>query len=317
VAELSSGCLARSYTWGPDLSGSLQGAGGIGGLVFVRDSSTSGSYYPAYDGNGNLTAMVSSSTGAAVAKYEYSPYGELLTSTGSYASTNPFRFSTKYVDSETNLAYFGYRYYNPETGRWLNRDPIGEEGSQIIRRVNNGYFGKGEYDLEVLDNYNINIRGGCSKISKNLGSVIAADYLRKELVYLYVHNAPQDKIDLLGLDCPGCDGIPDFLESEGKLRVCAQHDECYDKNGCTADSWKRTLNILACRAMFPLLAPVLCGSFNDCDKCNYNAISGFVNPFNTGNTGNEYYCAKEHKYINIPSNDFPNKECADKKCCTN
>jgi RHS repeat-associated protein len=126
MTELSSGCLARSYTWGPDLSGSLQGAGGIGGLVFVRDSGNS--YYPAYDGNGNLTAMVLASSGAAVAKYEYSPYGELLTSTGSYASTNPFRFSTKYVDTETNLAYFGYRYYNPETGRWLNRDPIGEKG---------------------------------------------------------------------------------------------------------------------------------------------------------------------------------------------
>jgi RHS repeat-associated protein len=130
MAELSSGCLARSYTWGPDLSGSLQGAGGIGGLVFVRDSGNS--YYPAYDGNGNLTAMVLANSGAAVAKYEYSPYGELLTSTGTYASTNPFRFSTKYVDSETNLAYFGYRYYNPETGRWINRDPIEEEGGKNL-----------------------------------------------------------------------------------------------------------------------------------------------------------------------------------------
>jgi RHS repeat-associated protein len=132
MAELSSGCVARSYSWGPDLSGSLQGAGGIGGLVFVRDSSTSGSYYPAYDGNGNLTAMILASSGAAVAKYEYSPYGELLTSTGTYASTNPFRFSTKYTDSETNLAYFGYRYYNPETGRWINRDPSQERGGKNL-----------------------------------------------------------------------------------------------------------------------------------------------------------------------------------------
>jgi RHS repeat-associated protein len=132
MTELSSGSIKRSYTWGPDLSGSLQGAGGIGGLVFVRDSGTGGSYYPAYDGNGNLTAMVSSSTGAAVAKYEYSPYGELLTSTGSYAGTNPFRFSTKYTDSETGLAYFGYRYYNPETGRWINRDLIEERGGKNL-----------------------------------------------------------------------------------------------------------------------------------------------------------------------------------------
>jgi RHS repeat-associated protein len=158
MAELSSGCVARSYTWGPDLSGSLQGAGGIGGLVFVRDSGNS--YYPAYDGNGNLTAMVSSSTGAAVAKYEYSPYGELLTSTGSYAGTNPFRFSTKYVDSETNLAYFGYRYYNPETGRWLNRDPIEEKGGiNLYESVHNN-------PVRYADMFGLYIIGKGSLLSK-------------------------------------------------------------------------------------------------------------------------------------------------------
>ncbi len=44
------------------------------------------------------------------------------------ADENPFRFSTKYLDSATNLYYYGYRYYFPELGRWLNRDPIGEQG---------------------------------------------------------------------------------------------------------------------------------------------------------------------------------------------
>jgi len=36
--------------------------------------------------------------------------------------------STKYTDSETGMLYYGYRYYVPETGRWLSRDPIGEVG---------------------------------------------------------------------------------------------------------------------------------------------------------------------------------------------
>src|SRR5690606_15775293 len=48
--------------------------------------------------------------------------------TGSMADLNPFRFSTKYADTETGLSYYGYRFYNAETGRWLNRDPIGEQG---------------------------------------------------------------------------------------------------------------------------------------------------------------------------------------------
>jgi RHS repeat-associated protein len=39
------------------------------------------------------------------------------------AKLNPFRFSTKYDDDETDLLYYGYRYYNPSTGRWLSRDP--------------------------------------------------------------------------------------------------------------------------------------------------------------------------------------------------
>jgi len=45
------------------------------------------------------------------------------------AKANPFRFSTKYQDDETDLLYYGYRYYNPSTGRWLSRDPIMEAGS--------------------------------------------------------------------------------------------------------------------------------------------------------------------------------------------
>jgi RHS repeat-associated protein len=42
------------------------------------------------------------------------------------------RFSTKYQDTETGLYYYGYRYYNPSTGRWLNRDPIGEIDSDNL-----------------------------------------------------------------------------------------------------------------------------------------------------------------------------------------
>jgi RHS repeat-associated protein len=44
------------------------------------------------------------------------------------AEANPFRFSTKFTDHETDLLYYGYRFYNPSTGRWLNRDPIEEKG---------------------------------------------------------------------------------------------------------------------------------------------------------------------------------------------
>ena len=41
---------------------------------------------------------------------------------------NPYRFSSKYLDEESGLYYYGYRFYLPEVGRWVSRDPVGEKG---------------------------------------------------------------------------------------------------------------------------------------------------------------------------------------------
>jgi RHS repeat-associated protein len=40
----------------------------------------------------------------------------------------PFRYQTKWYDAESQQYYFGYRYYDPRVGRWLSRDPLGEQG---------------------------------------------------------------------------------------------------------------------------------------------------------------------------------------------
>ena len=121
--------LSNTFLWGSDLSGSLQGAGGVGGLLKVAYyGATATNAFVAYDGNGNLSALISAANGAAVANYEYGPFGELLRATGPMAKLNPFRFSTKFDDDESDLLYYGYRYYNPSMGRWANRDPKEEEG---------------------------------------------------------------------------------------------------------------------------------------------------------------------------------------------
>jgi RHS repeat-associated protein len=60
------------------------------------------------------------------------PFGEVLRATGPMAAANPFRFSSKFQDDETRLLYYGYRYYDPSTGRWNSRDPIGERGGPIL-----------------------------------------------------------------------------------------------------------------------------------------------------------------------------------------
>ena len=118
--------------WGLDLSGTLQGAGGVGGLLAVWDSSTLNSqpstHFPCFDANGNVMALVNAADGNLAAQYEYGPFGERLYAAGTMADANPFQFSTKFRDAETGLYYYGYRYYTPGIGRWLNRDPIGERG---------------------------------------------------------------------------------------------------------------------------------------------------------------------------------------------
>jgi RHS repeat-associated protein len=48
------------------------------------------------------------------------------------AKTNPLRFSTKFQDDETDLLYYGERYYNLFLGRWLNRDMIEEDGGDNL-----------------------------------------------------------------------------------------------------------------------------------------------------------------------------------------
>ncbi len=128
VAEVNAQrTLVRSYLWGLDLSGAFQGAGGVGGLLAVTDAAQ-GAHFVAYDGNGNIMALVKASEGSIGAQYEYGPFGETIRATGPMAKTNPLRFSSKYTDDETDFVYYGYRYYSPSLGRRISRDPIEEKG---------------------------------------------------------------------------------------------------------------------------------------------------------------------------------------------
>jgi YD repeat-containing protein len=64
--------LIESFMWGNDLSGSQQGAGGVGGLLLVTcHSSPVTNCFVSYDGNGNVAALVNAAGGAVLAQYEY------------------------------------------------------------------------------------------------------------------------------------------------------------------------------------------------------------------------------------------------------
>jgi RHS repeat-associated protein len=125
----SSNALLASYYWGTDLSGNTQGAGGVGGLLMTQENSNA--YLPLYDAMGNVHAMLKASDGSIAAAYEYDAFGRTLRADGAdatFAAANPWRFSTKYTDAESGLVYYGHRYYSPSLGRFINRDPIEEQG---------------------------------------------------------------------------------------------------------------------------------------------------------------------------------------------
>lgn len=155
ISNVGSQIATNMYIWGLDLSGTLQGAGGIGGLLCNLRSSVSDTSCVLYthDANGNVTDLVDTN-GAVVAHYEYSPFGETIAATGPAATSNPFRFSTKYTDDETRLLYYGYRYYSPSLGRWLSRDPIGEQGGlNLLTFCANGPINNADPRGESIEGY--------------------------------------------------------------------------------------------------------------------------------------------------------------------
>jgi RHS repeat-associated protein len=83
-------------------------------------------------------------TGQLVASYEYDAFGREVRAWGlntptenqppglpasrPWADLLPFHYSSKLRDVDSGFNYYGYRFYDPGAGRWLNRDPIEEEG---------------------------------------------------------------------------------------------------------------------------------------------------------------------------------------------
>jgi len=114
----------------------MDGAGGVGGLLWVTLHAASGvaagTHFAAYDGNGNVVGLVSATTGTETARYEYGPFGEPIRVTGTAANQNSFRFSIKRTCNTTDLVLYEYRGYNPSIGRWLSRDPYWESGGMNL-----------------------------------------------------------------------------------------------------------------------------------------------------------------------------------------
>jgi len=62
------------------------------------------------------------------ASYRYDPFGNTISQSGNLSYDNVYRFSSKEIHDNSGMYYYGYRFYDPNLQRWINRDPIGESG---------------------------------------------------------------------------------------------------------------------------------------------------------------------------------------------
>ena len=79
------------------------------------------------DANKNVLGLFNPSK-TRVATYLYGPFGQKLSESGTIAANNPLQFSSEQFDADLGLIYYNYRYYLPSIGKWLTKDPIGEQG---------------------------------------------------------------------------------------------------------------------------------------------------------------------------------------------
>jgi RHS repeat-associated protein len=200
IVATSSEVATNAYVWGKDLSGTMQGAGGVGGMLAV---SLNGSwYFPFYDNNGNVTAYVGES-GSVVAEYVYDAFGATIVQSGSMADAFAHRFSTKYYDAETGMYDYGRRFYSPSLHRWLNCDPIEEEGGFNLYAFcgNDGVNGVDLLGMAKLLVYFVG--DSLTLADGTLSNKVPFDGYSKKLIELLRNKFPQHVFERTQLGAPG------------------------------------------------------------------------------------------------------------------
>lgn len=121
--------------------------------------------------------------------------------------TNPFTFTGRRYDPETELYYYRARYYDPKLGRFVSRDPIGFEGSEW-----NLYAYANPGPLRHADPSGMNL-------ATSDGPQSHEGHITWYGNYCGLGNGPSN-------------GQPHPLPIDPVDNACQQHDDCYEANGC-------------------------------------------------------------------------------------
>lgn len=216
IAEYKSNTrtLKTTYAWGNDLSGITQGAGGVGGLLSVteHDRQLPLTSYPCYDGNGNITEyLTEENAGTLTAHYEYDAFGQVVSKTGNREYI--YQFSTKPYNELTGFIYFNYRNYDSVMGRWLERDPIYENGGyNVYSYLNNSSLGK----IDILGLKDCK----APEVKDDAGRCCCKDKMQN----IYKHAVlPMTKGHFVGhefIECPGTNGEPPMVRGKYPKKNC-------------------------------------------------------------------------------------------------
>jgi RHS repeat-associated protein len=214
---------------------------------------TNGKLYYVHNDHLGTPQVMTDQAGNVVWRAVYAPFGEATVDAASTVKLN-LRFPGQYYDQETGLHYNYFRYYDPETGRYMRVDPGG-----------------------VLLNFSDPQRQVAAKIGITIPASKEPGYLNH--TYNYVDNNPTNRLDPTGEIDPVTAGViiwsllyfnhagdaisdpngnvwgePDRQDNICTLgpilgpigdacfpERCQRHDNCFAKNQCTASSWTSSM----------------------------------------------------------------------------
>lgn len=192
---------------------------------------TGGKDYYYHSDSLNSIKTITGSTGKTVQKYEYDSFGR-ITYQLSQTFKQPYSFTVREYDSETGLYYYRARYYDPQIGRFISKDPIGFAGGDVnlFRYVGNNPVNK------------IDPKGLCS------WTHAIAETIVEGLEALCPHRISLDPSEcILARDSTSGDYRFCYYECEGEITRVILIDKCnecaptfigrYGYPGNTVDSW--------------------------------------------------------------------------------